>query len=114
MENSMRNITRISWALAPIAIAAALCLAIGIVQPAHAQSTGTQPVQPAPQPQQPAAQGQPPQAPAPAQNPPPSLAPPISKEEEDAYKAFFDLASGQGPLIISQGEAFLGRYPSSR
>jgi len=94
------------------AIAAALGLALFAALPTGAQATP--PPQPS-QPQQPAAGQAPPQAPG--QNPapaPPPVTPPVNKEEEDAYKAFFDLTPQQGPLIISQGEDFLAKYPSSR
>ena len=65
-------------------------------------------------------------APAPAQSPaPPSLVTPpasaeakpepapVSKEEEDSYRAFLALTEKQTDLIISQGQAFLSKYALS-
>jgi len=40
--------------------------------------------------------------------------PPVTKEEEDAAKALFALTTEHGSQIISQGESFLAKYPSSR
>lgn len=105
----MRNLMRGNRGVEATAIAAFLGLALFAALPAETQAT--QSAQPAQQ-QQPAA-GQP-QPPAAAQNPAPPAQPPVTKEEEDAYKAFFELTSQQGPLIISQGENFLAKYPSSR
>jgi len=102
MRNLMSRIRGVA------AIAAALGLALFAALPAGAQATP--PAQPS-QSQQPAAGQAPP--PAPGQTTAPAQ-PPVNKEEEDAYKAFFDLTSQQGPLIISQGEDFLAKYPSSR
>lgn len=101
---------RMSWkhGLAVVACAVALALALFAAPPAAAQ--GTPPAQPA---QQPPAAGQAQQPGAP-QNPAPPAQPPVNKEEEDAYKAFYDLPSQQGPQIIAQGEALLAKYPSSR
>jgi tetratricopeptide (TPR) repeat protein len=48
-----------------------------------------------------------------AQNPA-SDQPPVSKEEEDAYRAIYGLTAPQGQQIISQSEDFLAKYPSSR
>ena len=44
----------------------------------------------------------------------PAEQPPVNKEEEDAYKAFFALTNQQNTEVISQGEEFLSKYPSSR
>jgi len=44
----------------------------------------------------------------------PAEQPPVNKEEEDAYKAFYALGNQQHPEIISQGEAFLSNFPASR
>jgi len=44
----------------------------------------------------------------------PAEKPPVSKEEEDAYKAFFALTGQQNTEVISQGEGFLSKYPTSR
>ena len=38
----------------------------------------------------------------------------MNKEEEDAYKAFYALTVQQNEQIISQGEAFLAKYATSR
>jgi tetratricopeptide (TPR) repeat protein len=79
--------------------------------PAAAQTSP--PKQPA---QQPPAAGQA-AAPAKAQNAVPDqppVSPPVSKEEEDAYRAVIALSNGQEPQIISQSDAFLSKYPSSR
>ncbi|HMD32186.1 MAG TPA: hypothetical protein VKG84_09780 [Candidatus Acidoferrales bacterium] len=73
--------------------------------PAAAQATQTQT-----QPKPPATAGQ--QGQPAAQTPAPE--PPVNKEEEDAYKAFYALTAAQGSQIISQGEDFLAKYPASR
>jgi len=104
----MRDLMRGNRGVAAAAIAAALGLALFAALPAEAQST--QSAHPAQQQQPAAGQAQPPAA---AQNPAPPAQPPVTKEEEDAYKAFFDLPSQQGPQIIAQGEDFLAKYPTS-
>jgi len=73
---------------------------------AEGQGYGQQQNPPKP-PAQPAQPGQP--APAPPQ----SSAPPINKEEEDAYKAFYDL-KGDPQRKIQLGEEFLKKFPESR
>lgn len=60
-------------------------------------------------------QQQPPPAPGvqPGQTAPPAQ-PPVNKEEEDAYKAFFDLkAAGDEQAMIASGESFLKKFPES-
>jgi len=94
--------------LAVIASAAVLALVLFAAPPAVAQATP--PAQPA---QQPPAAGQAQQPGAP-QNPTAPAQPPVNKEEEDAYKAFYGLSNQQAPQIIAQGEDFLAKYPSSR
>jgi tetratricopeptide (TPR) repeat protein len=59
----------------------------------------------------PAAQGQQPNA---AGKTSPDAQPPVNKEEEDAYKAFYAIGSQQYKDVISQGEDFLSKYPTSR
>jgi len=60
------------------------------------------------------------QQPAPSEQQPnagqsaPAAQPPVNKEEEDAYKAFFGLTNEQNSEVISQGENFLSKYPTSR
>ena len=80
-------------------------LALMASAPAYAQSTTQQnpPAQPpaAKQPGTPAA--------APADQPP---APPVNKEEEDAYKAFFE--SKDNALTAKLGEDFVQKFPVSR
>jgi tetratricopeptide (TPR) repeat protein len=104
----MRKMMSSKPGVAAAAVAAALGLALFAALPAAAQ--GTPPAQPAQQ--QPAA-GQA-QQPGAAQNPAPPAQPPVNKEEDDAYKAFVDLTNEQLPQVLSQGEAFLAKYPSSR
>ncbi len=62
-------------------------------------------------------QQNPPKPPAQPAQPNPSApeasAPPINKEEEDAYKAFFEV-KGDAQRKIQLGEAFLKKYPESR
>jgi len=58
----------------------------------------------------PQAQPQPAPAPQPVGTPEP---PPVSKEEADAFQAFTQLQNQDGPQIISQGQAFLGKYALS-
>jgi len=71
-------------------------------QQGQGQSQGQQ------QPPPPTTGAQPGQPAAPA-------APPVNKEEEDAYKAFFELkAGGDNEAMISSGEAFLKKFPESR
>lgn len=85
---------------------AALALAAGI---ALAQSgQGQQPQQPQQQQQQkkPSLILEDPNAPPPAA--------PVNPEEENAYKAFAALPSGDHPARIQAGEAFLEKYPQSR
>jgi tetratricopeptide (TPR) repeat protein len=74
---------------------------------------GTQQQQQPPPQQQPApgAQGQP--APGAAANPQPE-APKVDPEEEAAYKKFYDINSADAAQVISQGEAFIQKYPTSR
>jgi tetratricopeptide (TPR) repeat protein len=51
----------------------------------------------------------------PAKPPPvPPPPPPVSREEEDAYKALVALKPANTAVVITQGEAFLGKYPASR
>jgi tetratricopeptide (TPR) repeat protein len=73
---------------------------------AQAQGSGQQQNPPKP-PAQPAQPGQP----APA--PPVTSGPPINKEEEDAYKTFFEL-KGDPQRKIQLGEEFLKKFPESR
>lgn len=41
--------------------------------------------------------------------------PPVNKEEEDAYKAFFELkAAGNEQAMVASGEEFLKKFPESR
>jgi tetratricopeptide (TPR) repeat protein len=62
-------------------------------------------------PPKPPAQPTPPGQTAPAQ--PEAPAPPVNKEEEDAYKAFFEL-KGDSQRRIQLGEDFLKKFPESR
>jgi tetratricopeptide (TPR) repeat protein len=103
----MRKLMSRKHGFAVVAFAAASASALFAAPPAVAQ--GTPPAQPAQQ-QPPAGQAQQPGAP---QTPTPPAQPPVNKEEQDAYKAFYDLTSQQGPQIIAQGEDFLAKYPSS-
>jgi tetratricopeptide (TPR) repeat protein len=48
------------------------------------------------------------------QGPPPAAAPVIDKQEEGAYKAFYDLHSSDAAKQIQLGEDFAKKYPSSR
>jgi len=91
-----------------VAAATVLGLTLSAAPGAAAQSA---PQNPQPSQQTPPA-GQP-QQPAGQQNPAPAP-PAVNKEEEDAYKAFFNLTPEQKPEIIAQGEAFLAKYPTSR
>jgi tetratricopeptide (TPR) repeat protein len=109
MEKRMKNAKCARPGIFAVAAAAALGLALCLAPPVPAQATRQNPspsqqTPPAGQPQQPAA-GQ--------QNAPPA-APPVNKVEEDAYKAYYDLTPQQNPEIISQGEDFLSKYPTSR
>jgi tetratricopeptide (TPR) repeat protein len=67
-------------------------------QPPKPPATGQQPAQPA--------AGQIPGA-APA-------APPENKEEEDAYKLFFELPRGESQRVLDVGDEFLKKFPESR
>jgi tetratricopeptide (TPR) repeat protein len=67
------------------------------------QGYGQQPAKP-PQPAQPG-QATPPAQPA---------TPPVNKEEEDAYKAFFELKNSDPTEVIRSGEEFLKKFPESR
>ena len=104
----MRNLMSGIRGVAAPAVAAALGLALFAALPAEAQ--GTPPAQPTPQQQPAAGQAQPPAA---AQNPAPPAQPPVTKEEEDAYKAFYDLTAQQRDQVISTGEDFLSKHPTS-
>lgn len=55
-----------------------------------------------------------PQQPAAGEKPATSEQPPVDKEEEDAYKAVTALTNPQSSEIVSQSEAFLAKYPTSR
>jgi tetratricopeptide (TPR) repeat protein len=93
-----------------LAEALVLGLAFGLCGVAAAAGQGMNPKQPSSQQTPPAGQAQPAgggQAAAPQQ-------PPVTKEEEDAYKAFFGLATHQYAETITQGEDFLSKYPASR
>ncbi len=105
----MTNVNGSEWGIFAVAAAAGLALALCIAPPAPAQDT---PPNPPPSQQTPPA-GQPQQPAAGQQNPAPEK-PPVNKEEEAAYKAFFDLPPQQVPQTISQGEAFLAKYATSR
>jgi tetratricopeptide (TPR) repeat protein len=67
------------------------------------------------------AQQPPPAQPPPAQPPqqlpttPPATpeAPKVNKEEEDAYKVFFDLKTDDPKTVITSGEDFLKKFPDS-
>lgn len=87
-----------------------LGLALGLFGAAAAAGQGMSSKQAAPQQTPPAGQAQPAGG---GQNAAPQQ-PPVNKEEEDTYKAFFNLASQQYTDIISQGEDFLVKYPTSR
>jgi len=95
------------WAAAP---ALALGLAVCGALPAAGQmgKPSQAPQQSTPQPT-PAAQAQQPTAGKNA-----SERPPVSKEEDDAYLAIRALTSDQSAQALSQGEAFLSKYPTSR
>lgn len=89
--------TVIRWAI----LAAALVLAVSgsawAVQQQPGQGQGQQP------------------PPAPGTQPAQPATPPVNQEEEDAYKAFFDLkAAGDEQAMITSGEAFLKKFPESR
>jgi S1-C subfamily serine protease len=62
------------------------------------------------------AEKQPPAAPGAGQpvQPGTPATPPVNKEEEDAYKAFFEVGPGNPQLRIQFGEDFLKKFPESR
>jgi tetratricopeptide (TPR) repeat protein len=109
MEKRMTNVKYAKPGIFAVAATAALGLALCVAPPAAAQAP---PPNPSPSQQTPPS-GQPQQPAAGQQNVLPA-APPVNKEEEDAYKAFYDLTPQQKPEIISQGEDFLVKYPTSR
>jgi tetratricopeptide (TPR) repeat protein len=89
-------------------------LALLWTMPVGAQMGSKTPAQSQGQAQPPAqgqAQGGAAQSGAPAQNPT-AEQPPASKEEDDAYRAFYTLT--QPAQVIAQGEDFLAKYPTSR
>jgi len=45
---------------------------------------------------------------------PAAVAPAVNKEEEDAYKAFFELKNSDIDVVIRSGEEFLAKFPESR
>ncbi|HKO05233.1 MAG TPA: tetratricopeptide repeat protein [Candidatus Acidoferrales bacterium] len=94
---------------AAVALGAVLCLALIAALPAAAQGTPPKQSTQQQQPQQ-AGQAQPQGN---AQNPTASQQPPVTKEEEDAYKAFNSLPAEPSAPIISQGQEFLSKYPKS-
>jgi len=63
--------------------------------------------------QQPAKQ-QPPAQPGQATAPAQPATPPVNKEEEDAYKAFFELKNSDANEVIRSGEEFLKKFSESR
>lgn len=109
MENCMAYVKDTRRGLLAAAVAVGLGLALCAALPAAA--LGTMPNQSAPQQTPPAGQAQ---QPAAGQQKAPPEKPPVNKEEEDAYKAFFDLTVQQHVETISQGEAFLAKFPTSR
>jgi len=108
----MRDLVSGKEKAAVIAAAFALAGATILAAPAAGQAAQSQPAQPkaAAGQTQPAGQAQ---GQAPAQNAAPEQ-PPVNKEEEDAYKAYYALAPAQMTELISQGEDFLKKYPGSR
>jgi tetratricopeptide (TPR) repeat protein len=105
----MRNL--VSWKTGVVAGIPLMVVGLALLPAMAAAEQAAQSQPPAQQKPAPAAgqaQGQ-----APAQNPGLDQAP-VSKEEDDAYRAFFALTPAQGPQIISQGEDFLAKFPSSR
>ncbi len=84
---------------------------------AQGSGQGQQPPKQPPPEQQPPAPKQQPTQPgqtAPKSDQPANPQPPVNKEEEDAYKAFFDAKPTDLQAYVAQGEAFLGKYPQSR
>lgn len=80
-----------------------LILGAALAGPLEAQSPGQQQGQ------------QPPPQPATAPAPPaPPAAPLVNKEEEDAYKAFFEIKGSDPEALIASGEDFLKKFPESR
>jgi len=61
-------------------------------------------------------QQQKPPEPGPAGQPPgvQPAQPAVNPEEEDAYKAFFNLGNADPAAVISSGEEFLSKFPGSR
>ena len=101
-------------AVAGAALGLMLCMGLPAVgQTAPAGQTPAKPPATASPAQAPAAgQQAAPQQAAPQQAAPQT--PPVNQEEEDAYKAFYLLTSQQNEEVITQGEAFLAKFPTSR
>jgi len=102
-------------------IACLALLALVISAPAAAQQQGQgQSQQPPPTPPKQPGQAPPKQPAQPGQAPPGQLptdqpaAPPLNKEEEDGYKAFYDTKATEFTLQITLGEEFLAKFPESR
>ncbi|HUJ41367.1 MAG TPA: hypothetical protein VLW54_12545 [Candidatus Acidoferrales bacterium] len=95
-------------ALQAAALAVLLCLGL----PALGQSTPSS--QTPPKQSAPAAPSQAPAAAPGQQAAPAPPQPAVNKEEEDAYKAFYELTTQQNTELVTQGEAFLAKFPDSR
>lgn len=95
-----------------------ICLALAALLFASAAWAQQPPPTPPPE-KKPPQQGTPPQGQQPPSQfglpgaAPAPTTPPVNKEEEDAYKAFFDLPKDPPDAIIEQGEAFLQKFPES-
>ncbi len=95
-------------------IATTRCLLLAaLVVALAALAAWSQQQQPSQQPPKPPAQ-QPAQPPVGQLPPAEPAAPPENKEEEDAYKLFFDLPRGESQRVLDIGDEFLKKFPESR
>jgi tetratricopeptide (TPR) repeat protein len=103
-----RTIGKTRWLRALLALG--VTLALGTLVAAQSSGQGQQnPPKPPTQPGQTPPQNPPAQ---PAQ--PENAAPPVNKEEEDAYKAFFEAKGSDTQGVIKLGEDFLKKFAESR
>ena len=107
----MRNGNTTKWIRLVPLVTAALGLALCAGLPAAGQSTPATQTQTPPKPPATATPGQ---APAAGQQNPGTQAPAVNQAEEDAYKAIYGMTVEQNTDVITQGEAFLSKFPTSR